>query len=400
MRARKITDGLYWVGVIDPDRKLFEEITPLPEGTSYNSYLVKGSRKTALIDTVEPVFRDILFSRLEDLNIERLDYVVSNHSEQDHSGSLPFVLERYPEARVLATPKGKNMLLDLLCLPAERITTVEDGEKVDLGGRTLEFIHAPWVHWPETMFTYLRQERILFSCDLFGSHMATNDLYVVDEGRVYESAKRYYAEVMMPFKGPVRKNMEKIKDLPIDIIAPSHGPLYDKPEFILEVYRDWTSDQPKNLVVLPYVSTHGSTRSIVHYLVEALIAREVRVEFFNLAETDLGRFSMALVDAATIVFGSSNVLNGMHPKVVYAAYLTNALRPKARFVGLVGSYGWSVKMDKQLAELLKNLKVEMLQPVIAKGRPAATDYEALDKLADSIAAHHAQLAPDSASRRH
>ena len=221
MRAREIEHGVYWVGVIDPDRKLFEEITPLPEGTSYNSYLVEGNDKTALIDTVEPEFCDILLSRLEDRKIKRLDYIVSNHAEQDHSGSLPVVLRRYPEARVLATPKGKKMLLDLLDLSPKRIDTVGDGETIELGGRRLEFIHAPWVHWPETMVTWLEEDGILFSCDLFGSHISSSDLYVTEKGRVYDSAKRYYAEVMMPFSAPVRKNMKKIERLKIRKIAPS-----------------------------------------------------------------------------------------------------------------------------------------------------------------------------------
>ena len=391
MLAREITKDIYWVGVIDPDRRLFEEITPLPDGTSYNSYLIKGSEKTALVDTVEPAFCDVLLQRLQNQKVERLDYIVSNHAEQDHSGSLPVILGRYPKARIVVTPKGKQMLLDLLPLPEDRIITVKHGETIELGGRTLEFIHAPWVHWPETMFTYLRQDKILFSCDLFGSHLASNDLYVVDEGRGYDAAKRYYAEVMMPFSGPVRKNMEKIKDLAIEIIAPSHGPLYDKPEFILEAYRDWTNETPKNLVALPYVSMHGSTRLMVNYFMESLIAKSVRVEFFNLAEGDVGRLSMSLVDAATIIFGSPNVLGGMHPKVVYAAYLANALRPKAKFAAIIGSYGWATKMNEQLAELIRSLKVELFQPVISRGHPGEMDYAELDKLAAKIARGHARV---------
>jgi flavorubredoxin len=394
MKARKIKDGIYWVGVIDPDRRLFEEITPLPDGTSYNSYLIRGREKTALIDTVEPDFADILLARLASQGVERLDYIVSNHAEQDHSGSLPVVLKRFPEAEILSSTRGKPMLLDLLPLPAEKIRTVEDGETVDLGGRTLEFIHAPWVHWPETMLTYLREDEILFPCDLFGSHLATNDLYVTDRGRILDSAKRYYAEVMMPFSGPVRKNMEKIKDRPVRIIAPSHGPLYDKPEIILEIYRDWVDERPKNLAVIPYVSMHGSTKRMVSHLVEALIDRGVRVEFFNLAETDIGRLSMALVDAASVVFGTPNILNGMHPKVVYAAYLANALRPKAKFVSLFGSYGWSAKMEEQLKGMTKNLKVEFLDPVIARGFPGEAEMAGLERLAGQIAERHAGACRD------
>lgn len=394
MRARRIADGIHWVGVIDPDRKLFEEITPLPDGTSYNSYLVQGSEKTALIDTVEPDFAEVLFERIGDAGVGKIDYIVSNHAEQDHSGSIPAALERFPEAVVLATAKGRSMLKDLLPIDDGKVRAVEDGEVVELGGRSLEFIHAPWVHWPETMFTYLREDAILFSCDLFGSHLASNDLYVVDRGRVHEAAKRYYAEVMMPFAGPVRRNMEKIKDRRIEKIAPSHGPIFDEPGFILDTYRDWAGEEPRNLVVIPYVSMHGSTRIMLNRLIDSLLDRGVRVEFFNLAETDLGRMSMALVDAATVVFGSPNILNGMHPKVVYAAYLANALRPKARFVSMFGSYGWGARMEDQLLGLIKGLKVEVLDMVLTRGKPGEKDFEALDSLAAAIAERHAKICRD------
>jgi flavorubredoxin len=239
------------------------------------------------------------------------------------------------------------------------------------------------------MFTWLVEDRILFSCDLFGSHLATNDLFVVDEPRVIDTGKRYYAEVMMPYAGPVRRNMDKIRDLEISIIAPSHGPCYDRPELILDLYRDWTGTEPKNLLVLPYVSMHGSTKAMVSYFSEALLDRGVRVLPINLADADIGRMSMALVDAASVVFGSPNVLNGMHPKVVYAAYLTNALRVKARFTAVIGSFAWSARMEEQLKELLDGLNVEFLSAVTAIGNPRNKNFSALDHLADLIAERHA-----------
>ena len=141
-----------------------------------------------------------LIDNLNSLGIKRLDYIISNHSEPDHSGAIPQVVAKYPEAQVICTPRAKDLLIDLFHLPAEKFKTVNDLETISLGDRTLEFIHAPWVHWPETMLTYLKEDKILFPCDFFGSHIATTDLYVTDEGRVYEAAKRYYAEIMMPFR--------------------------------------------------------------------------------------------------------------------------------------------------------------------------------------------------------
>jgi flavorubredoxin len=241
------------------------------------------------------------------------------------------------------------------------------------------------------MATYLPEDKILFSCDWFGSHLATSDLYVTDEGRVYEAAKRYYAEIMMPFRKIIEKNLEKIKDYEIALIAPSHGPMYNRPAFILEAYRSWLLDEPKNIVVLPYISMHDSTRQMVNHLVDALIARGVKVEQFHLADMDIGKLAMALVDAATLVIGSPTVMTAAHPQVVYAAYLANALRPKLKFVSIIGSYGWGSKMVEQLASMIPNLKVEVLDPVIAQGLPREKDFAALDRLAETIASKHQEL---------
>ena len=387
MKPAEIRPGVYALRAIDWDRRLFDGLIPLPDGTSYNSYLIKGSQKTMLIDAADPTKRDVLLNQLNSLGMS-IDYVVANHAEQDHSGAIPQVLEKYPGAKVVATPKCKSMLIDLLLIPEDKFITVEDKETISLGDRTLEFIHAPWVHWPETMLTYLKEDRILFPCDLFGSHLATSDLYVADEGQVYEAAKRYYAEIMMPFRTHIQKHLERLKEYKIDIIAPSHGPLYDKPEFILKAYHSWVLDAPKNIVVLPYVSMHGSTRKMVEYFVGALMERGITVKQFDLTATDIGKLAMSLVDAATLVVGTPTVLAGPHPNVAYAAFLANALRPKLKFISVIGSYGWGGKAVEQLAGMIPNLKVEVLEPVICKGFPREADFKALDKLADTIAARH------------
>jgi flavorubredoxin len=386
MKARQIKPNIYWVGAIDWDRRLFDALIPLPDGTSYNAYLVRGSQKVALIDTVDPSMTHVLMAFLED--VPAIDYVIANHAEQDHSGSIPQVLAKYPNAKVVTTPKGKDLLAALLLVPEGRFITVSDGENLSLGDKTLEFIHAPWVHWPETMLTYLREDRILFPCDLFGSHLTTTDLYVADEGQVYEAAKRYFAEIMMPFRTSIEKHLEKLNSYKIDVIAPSHGPLHDKPSFILEAYRSWVFDPPKNIVVLPYISMHGSTQKMVEYFVGALADRGVTVKQFNLAATDVGKLAMALVDAATLVIGTPTVLVGPHPNVAYAAFLANALRPRLQFVSIIGSYGWGSKAVEQLAAMIPNLKAEVLAPVISKGFPREADFQALDNLASTIASKH------------
>lgn len=168
------------------------------------------------------------------------------------------------------------------------------------------------------------------------------------------------------------------------MIAPSHGPIYPKPSFIINAYKDWISDNVKNEVLIPYVSMHGSTQKMVDYFVGALMKRNITVKPFNLTKTDIGEMAMALVDASTIVIGSPTVLLGPHPAVAYAAYLANALRPKTKFASLIGSFGWAGKMAEQFTTMLGNLKVKILEPVLIKGHPKETDFRALDRLADDI----------------
>ena len=386
MNARKITDKVFLMGFVDWDARLFDSLIPLPDGTSYNAFLIEGSEKTALIDTVESEFSNELLVQLH--GVKKLDYIVSLHAEQDHSGSIPSILAKYPEAKVITSIKAKNMLIDLLSIPENKIITVADGETLTLGDKNLEFIYTPWVHWPETMSAYLKEDKILFSCDFFGSHIATTDVYVTDEGRVYEAAKRYFAEIMMPFNKIIIKNIDKILSKEISIIAPSHGPLYPRPSFIIDAYKDWVESPAQNKVVLPYISMHGSTKRMVDYLVSSLVQKGITVELFNLAVTDIGKLAIALVDAGTIIIGTPTVLSGPHPNIVYGAYLANALRPKAKFISIIGSFGWGGKTVEILAGMIPNLKVEVLSPVLAKGLPLENDFKALEVLAKDIEMKH------------
>lgn len=388
MAVRTLKDGVYTVGAIDWDRRLFDQLIPLPEGTTYNAYLIRGTEKTALIDTVDKRKQQDLLANLKSLEIDRIDYIISNHAEQDHSESIVKLLELYPDAVVVTNSKCKEFLKELLLVVDNKFKTINDGETLSLGDKTLEFIIFPWVHWPETMLTYLREDHILFPCDLFGSHLATSDLYADDERRVYPSAKRYYAQIMMPFRTIIRKNMDKLKRRNIEIIAPSHGPVYNRPSFILDAYRSWLSDDVTNEVIVPYVSMHGSTQRMVDYFVNRLIEQGVTVKPFNLIHSDLGELAMALVDAATVVLGTPTVLVGPHPAAVYAAYLMNALRPKTKFISIIGSYGWGGKAVDIIKGMLTNITAELIEPVIIKGNPRQIDFEMLDGLINNILERH------------
>jgi flavorubredoxin len=388
---RKVGPDIFEVGAIDWDRRLFDELIPLPDGTSYNAYIIRGTKKIALIDTVDPTKTDTLITNLAEAGVEKINYIIANHAEQDHSGSIPDVLEIHPDARVVTNEKCKNMLIDLLGIDEQRFIVIEDGEELSLGNKTLKFIFTPWVHWPETLSTYLAEDKILFSCDFFGSHLATSDLFVADKARVYECAKRYYAEIMMPFRGPIAKNLEKLKNLDIKIIAPSHGPLYNEPKFIIDAYKQWINDDVENKVIVAYVSMHGSTKKMVEHLVDALMAKGIGVQQFNLVVADIGKLAIELVDAAGVVLASPTVLTGAHPAAAYAAFLVNALRPKTRYLAVIGSFGWGSRMVEQLKGLLANSKAELLEPLLIKGEPKEQDFKKLDELAEKIAEKHKKL---------
>ena len=391
MVSREITRGISWVGALDFDRRIFDELIPLPDGTSYNSYLVRGSEKTALIDTVDPTKEEDLILNLIKLGVDRIDYVVINHAEQDHSGALPMLLEMCPQVKVVTNEKCRDLLVAMLQIPPGSVQVIRDGETLSLGDKTLRFFMTPWTHWPETQITFLEEDKILFPCDLFGFHMASSELYVTDEAAACRSAKRYYAEIMMPFRNSIKGYVEKVRGLDPAMIAPSHGPIHRNPKFILDAYADWVSDSVKNEVVIPYVSMHGSTKKMVEHLTGALIERGINVKPFNLTHTDIGELALALVDTATIVVATPTVLFGPHPQIINATYLANLLKPKVRFASVIGSFGWGGKSAETIVKMLDHVRVEVLEPVVIKGMPDEAAIVALNRLADDILKKHREI---------
>jgi flavorubredoxin len=388
MSAREIITDVYWVGANDWDRRLFDELIPLPRGTSYNAYLIRGKEKTALIDTVDPRKEEELLQNIRSLGISSIDYLVVNHAEQDHSGSIPRILKEFPGIKVVTNPTCQEFLRSLLLLPEGVFHPVQDGETLPLGGCTLEFLITPWVHWPDTMLTYFQEEYILFTCDFFGSHLASSDLYAQDMTRMYEAAKRYYAEIMMPFRVNIKNHLERLKGYKIRMIATSHGPIWKDPNFIMDAYAEWVSDAVKNEVVIVYVSMHGSTRRMVNYLVDGLTKRGILAKPYNLTVTDLGELAIDLVDAATIVIGTPTVLFNPHPTTLHAAHIIRILRPKAKNAAVIGSYGWGGKTLRILTDMFSGSTINFLDPVLIKGYPREEGFHALDALADAIAARH------------
>jgi flavorubredoxin len=387
MIAREIKPEVLSLVAIDWDRRLFDELVPLPEGTTYNSYLIRGSEKTALIDTIYPPNRPEYLEALKNTGLRKLDYIVANHGEQDHSGSIPALLALFPEAKVVTNARCKGLIAEALLVPDEKFIEVKDGETLSLGNKSLQFFLTPWVHWPDTMVTYLAEDKILFTCDFFGSHLAGSDLYATDEAHVEDAAKRYYAEIMMPFRPHIQKHLKKLEPLEIDFIAPGHGPVYARPAFILDLYKRWVSDETSKQVIIPYVSMYDDTTRMVNYLIDRLMEKGLSVQPHNMVDADTGAFANSLVQASTVVFASPAVLAGPHPSIVSAAYLMNALRPKTKMASVIGSFGWGgLIISNRIKELLPGLKNQLhfFDPVLIKGRPKEIDFRALDRLSEEI----------------
>ena len=376
----EITKDVFYVGAKDWDRRLFDALIPLPQGTTYNAYLVKGNDKTVLIDTVNPGFEKELEDKINQVTeLEEIDYIVMNHAEPDHAGSIPYLMEKNSKASLITTEKGAKMAQTNYHVPMDRIKIVKDGEELNVGGKTLRFIYAPWLHWPETMFTYLIEDKILFPCDFFGQHTAFG-FYEDDVEELIPFAKRYFGEIMMPLRPMASKAIEKIKDLEIDFIAPSHGPIYRNPEKILDAYRKWTSGETAEKVIVAYVSMWNSTRMMIKTMVETLSKEGINVCLYDLTNSDVGDIAKDLVDSRGIVLGTPTVLGNMHPLALYAAYLVKILRPPLKFGALVSSYGWGGGALRQASELLKPTKIEVVGTLEVNGPPTHADSEKIAEI--------------------
>jgi len=381
----EIRPGVYWVGVRDWGRRLFDGLIPLPRGTTYNAYIVKGREKVALVDTVNPGFEREMEGKVREVcDLGEIDFLVMNHAEPDHAGAIPFVMGRNKKVMLVTTKKGMEMASVFYGVPPERVRVVGDGETIELGGKTLRFLEAPFLHWPETMFTYLVEDKILFPCDFFGAHTAYG-LYDDEAEGLEADAKRYFGEIMMPFRGMGRRALEKLNDLDIEIIAPSHGPIYRNPGRILDLYRSWTAGEAREKAVLVYVSMWGSTERMVRVMADTLIAEGVEVCSHNLPISDVGELAKDLVDARAMVFGAPTVLGGMHPVGLYGLMLVKALKPPLKYAAVLSSYGWSGAAVKQALDALKWTGIEVVGFVEVKGPPTEEDEREVRELAKLLA---------------
>jgi flavorubredoxin len=381
----QISENVYWVGVRDWNRRLFDALIPLPNGTTYNAYLIIGNDKKALIDTANPGFERELEEKIRNVtDLSEIDYVVMNHAEPDHAGSIPYIMAINSKAKLVTSNRGAKMAQTFYRVPENRIAAVNDQETISLGDKTLRFIEAPMLHWPETMFTYVEENKVLFPCDFFGSHIA-NGLYddAVEDLLVY--AQRYFGEIMMPFRIMGQKAMEKIRNLEIKMIAPSHGPIYRNPERILNMYRKWVSGETKQKATIVYVSMWKSTEKMIQPVADTLASEGIEIAMHNLVYADVGDIARDLVDSRAIVLGAPTVLGGAHPLAVYATYLVKALRPPLKFGVVLSSYGWGGGAVKHVQEILGQTKLEVVGAVEINGPPSESNIKQITEIGHTLA---------------
>ena len=391
MIYKQIKENILYAGMNDKDRVIFDELIPLDNGTSYNSYIVKGTEKTAVIDTMYPKFTQEYLKSFDENGITTVDYIIANHGEQDHSGSIPALLNKFPMAKVVTNAVCAKNLQEMLLVPEEKINIVGNNEELSLGNKTFKFIIAPGVHWPDTMFTYLKEDNVIFTGDFLGAHYIFDDVFAQPSKDLEKSAKKYFAEIMMPFSTVCRKYVQQLRELKVEMIMPSHGPVHKNPDYILDLYADWAGEKGKNLVLLPYVSMYHSTEDMIDYLAKKLEEKGIPSVKYDMVEGNLGDLAMALVDGTTLILGASMVLAGPHPAAFNTVYLASVLKPKTKIASFIGSYGWGGNLFGKMAEMLAPLKLDVIEPIMVKGKAKPDDYKKIDMMAEEIFKKHKEL---------
>jgi flavorubredoxin len=391
-KSQEIVNNVFWVGVRHPDLKIFDELFPTHNGTTYNAYVVRGEQKTALIDTVKAPFTDEFFAKVEEIvGLDQIDLVVVNHTEPDHSGALARLLEKRPDLPVYCSRPAQNFLSQLLNGPFNA-HVVSDGDEIDLGGRTLRFFLAPYLHWPDTMFTYLVEDAVLFPCDAFGAHYCANKLFD-DEIPDFSADFHFYFDcIMRPFKDKVRAAVAKVDVLELKMICPSHGPIRrTDPRAVVDSYRRWSAlppAQPNPRALLLTMSAHGNTRLMADAMRAELEEMKFNVVELRLCEMRDGDLRDELELADLVLIGTSTINRDAPPQAWHALSLFSLVTPKAKIAAAFGSFGWSGEAVKLIEERLKGLRFKLPVPALTlRFAPTADNLRECREFASQVAAH-------------
>lgn len=390
MSITNFAPGVHYVGVNDRTTELFEELWMIPLGVTYNSYLIVGNEKTALIDTVAEGFYLELKANIKAvLGDRRLDYIVVNHMEQDHSGSIELLKKEYPEVTIVGNAKTADMLNGFYGIN-QGVHIVKDGDSLDLGGKTLTFYMTPMLHWPETMMTYLTQEGVLFSGDAFGCFGALAGAVVdsdLNPGMYWMEMYRYYAAIVAKYGISVKNAMKKLAALDLQYIASTHGPVWhDNLQRVVGIYADLAEWKAEKGVVVAYASMHGNTAKAAELVARRLAEKGVKnVVLQNLSNNDISYVLMNMARYNGIIIGGTTYNAEINPRVALLLRALKGSNAQNRIVGCFGCYSWAPGVTKKMMAALDGLKVTTLEPVEFKQSVGADDLSSLNALADAMA---------------
>ncbi|HBF34311.1 TPA: MBL fold metallo-hydrolase [Candidatus Sumerlaeota bacterium] len=363
-----LKEGIDWVGYVDWIVRDFHGYMT-DKGSTYNAYLVRDE-KIALIDTVKAPYAKTLLDNVRALTaLEKVDYIVCNHAEPDHSGGLPEVVKALPNATVVCNEKCQVALGRHFDTSTWKFQVVKDGEQLSLGKRSLMFLDTPMVHWPESMFTYVPEEKVLFSMDAFGQHLATSRRFDDELEDALEvimpEATTYYANIVMPYGKQVQKVLDRAATIAIEVIAPSHGVIWRKhiPE-IVAAYRDFAVCRSKRKVVIVFDSMWKSTELMAHAIADGASLTDVEVKLYSIRASNLTLLATEALDGATFAFGTPTLNQGMMPEISALLTYLKGLRPTGKAAFAFGSYGWAKGGSEAVEAILKDMKMEILRPVL------------------------------------
>ncbi|HPD99863.1 MAG TPA: FprA family A-type flavoprotein [Bacillota bacterium] len=396
MKSYKLKEGVYWVGTIDYDLKVFDIVMFTEFGSTYNSYIVKGSEKTALIDTAKLPFKDEFFERIEDIiKIEDIDYLIVNHAEPDHSGLVEFVLEKNPNIQIYGSPAAGLNIKEIVNKENINFNRVKDGERLSLGNRTLEFSLQPNLHWPDTMFTYLIEDNILFTCDFFGAHYAFDGVVSSNLKNIKDydrSLKEYFDAIMSPFMSAVRRGINKVKEYYPEIIATSHGAVLEKDYIIkaVKLYEKWSKEVVNEvpLVVIPFASAYNYTKQMALIIEKAIkdeFEGKVNVELYDLIETKVDNVVNRIKQSKGFLIGSATIVRDTLPTIWEILAKVHYEELKGKIATSFGSYGWSGEAVDNINQRLEQLKMKPLPGLKIKFRPSLKQEEEIYEFGKNFA---------------
>ncbi len=364
--AVELGKGLHWIGVKDPSLTVFDDLFPTEYGTTYNSYLVQGDTHTAIIDTVKRKRFDEFLENIRSVtDLSKIDFIVVNHSEPDHSGSLALLLEQCPKATVVSSQAARTFLGNQIHTQFDS-RIVKDNDTLDLGGRTLRFIAAPFLHWPDTMFTLIEEEGVLFPCDAFGSHYSGQGIFA-DEMPDFSGETRFYFDcIMRPFKERILQAVAKLDDVELKMLCPSHGPIYrSDARKAVELYRKWSMPKAAGRrVAIFYISPHGNTEQMAEAVAKGVSAAGVHVTLCHINHASVADIRDLMEECDGLIFGSPTI-NRDIPKPMWdvLAYLST-VSLKGNIGGAFGSFGWSGEACRMLEERLKSMNFKLPAPFV------------------------------------